>query len=70
MIWKKEVQRTDDYCIVFDLGSDLDFSNIDSVFNNGERSEPEKFDFKKVKTTFGPPLLPIKPPHRRYFTYF
>ena len=46
----------------FDLGSDWDFSNIDSVFNIGERSEPENFDYKKVKTTFGLPLLPIKPP--------
>ena len=44
-------------------GSDWDFSNIDSVFNTGERSEPEKFDYKKEKTTFGPLLLPIKPPH-------
>ena len=43
MIWKKEVQRTDDHCIFFDLGSDLDFSNIDSVFNTGERSE-QKLD--------------------------
>ena len=49
MIWKKEVQRTDDHCIFFDLGSDLDFSDIDSVFNTGERSEPEKFDYKKSK---------------------
>ena len=53
----------DDHCIFFDFGSDWDFSNIDSVFYTGERSEPEKFDYKKVKTTFGPLLLPIKPPH-------
>ena len=33
---------------MFDLGSDWDFSNIDSVFNTGEQSEPEKFDYKKV----------------------
>ena len=59
------MKRTDDhsFCILFDLGSDWDFSNIDSVFNTGERSEPENFDDNKVKTTFGPPLLPIKPPH-------
>ena len=63
MIWKKEVKRTDDHCIFFDHGSDWDISNIEFVFNTGERSEPEKFDYKKVKTTFGPPLLPIKPPH-------
>ena len=43
MIWKKEVKRTHNHCIFFDLGSDWDFSNIDSVFNTGERSEPEFF---------------------------
>ena len=31
MIWKKEVKRTDDHCIFFDLGSDWDFSNIESL---------------------------------------
>ena len=60
---EKEVRRTHDHCIFFDLGSDWDFSNINSMFNTGERSEPEKIDYKKVKTTFGPLLLPIKPPH-------
>ena len=34
-------------CIFFDLGSDCYFSNINSVFYTGERSEPEKFDYKK-----------------------
>ena len=63
MIWKKEVKRTHEHCILFDLGSEWDFSNIDSVFNTSERSEPENFDYKKVKTTFGPSLLPIKSPH-------
>ena len=43
LIWKKEVQRTDDHCIFFDLGSDWDFSNIDFVFNKNV-----KFDYKKV----------------------
>ena len=59
------MKRMDDHCIFYDLGSDWDYSNIDSVFNTGERSEPEKFDYKyiKVKTTFVPPLIPIKPPH-------
>ena len=33
------MKRTHDYCIFFDLGSDLDFSNIDSAFDTGERSE-------------------------------
>ena len=63
MIWIKEVKRTHDHCtcIFFDLGSDWDFLNIDSVFNNGERSEPEKFAYKKQP--LDPPLLPIKPPH-------
>ena len=42
------MKRTDDHCIFFDLGSDWDFSNIDSVFNTGERSEPEKIDYKKI----------------------
>ena len=44
------MKRTDDHshhCILFDLGSDWDFSNIDSVINTGERSEPENCDFKK-----------------------
>ena len=36
------MKRTDAHCKFFDLGSDWDFSNIDSVFNTGERSEPEK----------------------------
>ena len=59
------MKRTHDHCtcIFFDLESDWVFSNIDSVFDTGEQSEPEKFDYKKVTTTFGPPLLPIKPPH-------
>ena len=38
--------------------------HIDFVLNTGERSEPKKFDYKKVKTNFGPVLLPIKPLHR------
>ena len=63
MMWKKEVKRTDYHCVFFDLGGDCDVLNIDPVFNTGERSEPEKFDYKKVKTTFGPPLLQINPPH-------
>ena len=50
------MKRMDAHCIFFDLGSDWDFSNIESVFN-------KKIDYKKVKTTFGPPLLPIKLPH-------
>ena len=56
MIWKKEVKRTDDHCIFFELGSDWDFSNIDSVFNTGEWSEPEKFDYKKSKNNLWTPL--------------
>ena len=40
------------------------FQILTLCFNTGERSEPEKFDYKKIiKTNFGPPLLPIKPPH-------
>ena len=63
MIWKKKVKRTDAHCKVFDLGSDWDFSNIDSVLILASGARQKKFDYKKVKTTFGPPLLPIKPPH-------
>ena len=32
MIWKKEVKRTDDHCIFFDLVSDWDFSNTVKSF--------------------------------------
>ena len=32
------------------------------LYNTGERSEPEKNYNIKIKTTFGPPLLPIKHP--------
>ena len=59
MIWKKKLKRTDDHCIFFDLGSDWDFSNI----NSASRASQKKIDYKKVKTTFGPPLLPTKPPY-------
>ena len=47
IIWKKEVKRTDDHCIFFDLGSDWDFSNIDSVFNSGERTSQTNLIIKK-----------------------
>ena len=49
----------------FELVSDSNFSNID-IYNTctGERSEPEKTYKNKIKTTFGPPLLPIKCPHK------
>ena len=49
MIWKKEMKRTHDHYILFDLGSDRDFSNIDTVFNTGEQSEPEKFYYRLDK---------------------
>ena len=45
------MKRTDDHCIFFDLGSDWDFSNIYSVFNTGERSEPEDIDYKNMVPT-------------------
>ena len=41
------MKRTDNHCIFFDLGSDWDFSNIESVFNTGERSV--KMIIKKLK---------------------
>ena len=60
--WKPgTVCMTREGLTLFELGSDLDFSNIYIMYNTGERSEPEK---KKIKTTFGPPLLPIKYPHK------
>ena len=34
------------------------------MYDTGERSEPEKNYQNKIKTTFGPPILPIKPPHK------
>ena len=34
------------------------------MYNIGERREPEKNYKNKIKTTFGPPLLPIKYPHK------
>ena len=55
MIWKKEMKRTDGHWIFFKLGSDWNFSNIDSVFNTGERREPEKFDYKKSKNNLWTP---------------
>ena len=35
-----------------------------TLYNTGERSEPEKNYKNKIKTTFGTPLLPIKYPHK------
>ena len=52
---EKGSEKNGYHCVIFDFGSDWDFLNIDFVFNTGEPSEPEKFDYKKVKTTFGPP---------------
>ena len=40
------MKRTGYHSVFFDLGSDWDFLNIDFVFNIGERSEPENFDYK------------------------
>ena len=34
------------------------------MYNNGERSEPEKKIINEIKTTFRPPLLPIKYPRK------
>ena len=48
----------------FELGSDSNFSNIYTMYNTGERSEPEKNYKNMIKTTFNPPLLPIKYPHK------
>ena len=35
-----------------------------NVCDTGERNEPEKNYKNKIKITFGPPLLPIKYPHK------
>ena len=35
-----------------------------TMYDTGERSEPEKNYQNKIKTTFRPHLLPIKPPHK------
>ena len=48
----------------FELGSDSNFSNIYTMYNTGERNEPEKNYKNKIKSTFGSPLLPIKYPHK------
>ena len=45
----------DAHCIFFDLGSDWDFSNIEAVFNTGERSEPENFWLQKSKINLWTP---------------
>ena len=34
------------------------------MYNTVEWSEPEKIHKNKIKTTFGPPILPIKIPHK------
>ena len=36
-------------------------SYVICVYDTGERSEPEKIDINKVKTTVGPPILAIRP---------
>ena len=40
------------------------FKYLHYMYDTGERSEPEKIIKIRKKTTFGPPLLPIKPPHK------
>ena len=37
-----------------ELGSDKDFSNIHSMYNTGERSDPEKNYKNNLKTTLDP----------------
>ena len=62
--WKPRIVcMTGEGLTLFELWSDSDFSNIYTMYmyNTGERSEPEK---KSLKKTFGPPLLPIKYPHK------
>ena len=45
-------------CLV--TGNNTNTDNL-HMYNTGERSEPEKKLYKKIKTTFRPPLLPKHP---------
>ena len=47
-----------------ELGSAEDLLIVYSIYNTGERSEPEKNYNNKIKTTIGPPLLRLKHPHK------
>ena len=42
----------------FELGGDSDFSNFNTMFNTGERSEPENYNKNKIKIP--PPPLWIR----------
>ena len=48
---------------LFELGSDSDFSNIYTMYNTGERNEPEIIIFKFKKQPLDPLSYPIKYPN-------
>ena len=55
----------------FELGGDLDFSNFNTMFNTGERSEPENNYKNKIKISRGggsgpPPLLDPRIQNTKY----
>ena len=60
----------------FELGGDSDFSNFNTMFNTGERSEPEKNNKNKIKISggggSGPPVPPSGSAYAKYkvFSYF
>ena len=46
----------------FELGGDSDFSNFNTMFNTGERSEPENNHKNKIKISGGGgPVPPLDP---------
>ena len=57
-----------------DLGGDSDFSNFNTMFNTGERSEPENNNKNKIKISGGPDPRPHPSgsAHAKYkvFSYF
>ena len=60
----------------FELGGDSDFSNFNTMFNIGKRSEPEKNNKNKIKISGGGIRTPPPPPsgsaHAKYkvISYF
>ena len=46
----------------FELGGDSDFSNFNTMFNTGERSEPENNYKNKIKISGGGGPDPRSPP--------
>ena len=57
----------------FELGSDSDFSNFNTMYNTGERSESENNYKNKIKISEGgtpvPPPSPYGSAHAKYKVY-